>query len=77
MSVFDIDENIETIDESIREHKIKQLKSNQYIKFVNEVNDLKYICDLCNGDIVYVMGSDEVYMYANQWIRVHASYGNI
>lgn len=73
MSIFDIDKNIETIDENIQEHKIKQikqLKSNRYIKFVSVINDLKYINDPYNGDMVYIVGSDEVYMYANKWIKV-------
>ena len=66
MSIFDIDKNIESIDENIQEHKRKQikhnqLKSDQYIKIVN-------------GEMVYVVGSDELYMYAGKWIKIQASY---
>lgn len=74
MSIFDIDKNIESIDENIQEHKIKQLKSNRYIKFVDVINDLKYINDPYNGEMVYVVGSDELYMYAGKWIKIQASY---
>lgn len=74
MSIFDIDKNIESIDENIQEHKRKQLKPNRYIKFVDVINDLKYINDPYNGEMVYVVGSDELYMYASKWIKVQSSY---
>ena len=77
MCIFDIDKNIESIDENIREHKIKQLKSNPYIKFINVIDDLKYINDSYDGDMVYVIGSDEVYIYMNEWIKISSYYGNI
>lgn len=79
MSIFDIDKNIESIDENIQEHKRKQIKHNQlkpdqYIKIVNVINDLKYINASYNGEMVYVVGSDELYMYAGKWIKIQASY---
>lgn len=74
MSIFDVDKNIETIDENIQEHKIKQLKDKRHLKFVNVVNDLKYINDTYNGDMVYVMESGDIYMYAGKWIKIQASY---
>lgn len=79
MSIFDIDKNIESIDENIQEHKRKQikhnqLKSDQYIKIVNVINDLKYINASYNGEMVYVVGSNELYMYASKWIKVQSSY---
>jgi len=75
MSIFDIDKNIESIDENIQEHKRKQrkqLKPDQYIKLVDVINDLKYINDPYHGEMVYVVGSDELYMYAGKWIKIQA-----
>ena len=70
MSVFDIDNNIESIDENIKKYKLEQLKSNQYIKFVTAKYNLKYVTNIYNGEIVYVMESDEVYVYNNKWIKI-------
>ena len=70
MSVFDIDNNIESIDENIKKYKLEQLKSNQYIKFVTAKYDLKYVTNIYNGEIVYVMESDEFYIYNNKWIKI-------
>lgn len=77
MSVFDIDKNIESIDGNIQEHKRKQLKPNQYSKCVSVINDLKYIIDPFNGELVYVVESNELYMYENKWIKIQSPYGNI
>ena len=70
MSVFDIDNNIESIDENIKKYKLEQLKSNQYIKFVTAKYNLKYVTNIYNGEIVYVLESDEVYVYNNKWIKI-------
>lgn len=70
MSVFDIDENIESIDKNIRKYILKQLKSNRSIKFVTAKDNLKYVTNIYNGEIVYVMESDEVYVYNNKWIKI-------
>lgn len=69
MGIFDIDNNIESIDENIRKYKLEQLKSNRYIKFVSTRNDLKYISNPYEGDMVYILESDEVYIYVNEWIK--------
>lgn len=69
MGIFDIDNNIESIDENIRKYKLEQLKSNRYIKFVSTRNDLKYISNPYEGDMAYIPESDEVYIYVNEWIK--------
>ena len=51
--------------------------SNLYSKFINVIDDLKYINDSYDGDMVYVIGSDEVYIYMNEWIKISSYYGNI
>lgn len=63
MSVFDIDNNIESIDENIREYEINQLNSNRSIKFVKDINDLKYLNNSHENDLVYVIECNEVYIY--------------
>ena len=70
MSVFDIDKNIESIDKNIWKYILKQLKSNRSIKFVTAKDNLKYVTNIYNGEIVYVMESDEVYVYNNKWIKI-------
>lgn len=70
MSVFDIDKNIESVDKNIREYVINQLNSNLSIKFVTAKDNLKYVTNIYNGEIVYVMESDEVYVYNNKWIKI-------
>lgn len=70
MSVFDIDKNIESVDKNIREYVINQLNSNRSIKFVTAKDNLKYVTNIYNGEIVYVMESDEVYVYNNKWIKI-------
>ena len=70
MSVFDIDKNIEFVDKNIREYVINQLNSNLSIKFVTAKDNLKYVTNIYNGEIVYVMESDEFYVYNNKWIKI-------
>ena len=77
MSVFDIDKNIESIDGNIREYEINQLNSNRSIKFVKDINDLKYLNNLHESDLVYVVECNEVYIYMNEWIKAPSYYGNI
>lgn len=77
MSVFDIDKNIESVDENIREYAINQLNSNRSIKFVKNINDLKYINNPYENNLVYVIECNEVYIYMNEWIKAPSYYGDI
>ena len=74
MSVFDIDSNIEHIDDNIRKYQEDILKEASYIyaSGVQSKNDLYLLDNICNGMIVTVC--DEGYcLYIrtdDDWIKI-------
>ena len=74
MSVFDIDSNIEHIDDNIRKYQEDILKESLYIFIggVQSKNDLYLLDNICNGMIVTVY--DEGYcLYIrtdDDWIKI-------
>lgn len=74
MSVFDVDSNIESIDDNIRKYQEDRLKKTGYIytACVQSKNDLCSLDNIYNGMIATVYNENYCpYVYANgNWIKL-------